>query len=146
MAVDDALFLIWHKYLKKHTHSLSHFYDLPAVRTTPRFSLLHLKVQTPMVFTSRIECATTLCAATPARQILIDTQHVLTSAAQYGSLAALRNRPYSRRVGLASVVAADAGVEAVAAGMLDGDDVEGRVPMRALGQRGDGEAVDGGRG
>ena len=95
-----------------------------------------------MVFASRVECPATLCAATPTRKILIDSQHMPAGAAQYGSLAALRTRPYGRGVSLASVVAADAGVEAVAAGMLDGDDVEGRVPVGTLGQRGDGEAMN----
>jgi hypothetical protein len=99
-----------------------------------------------MVFTSWIERTTALCTATPTGKIVINTQHVLAGTAQYGSLAALRHRPYSRRVGLASVVAADAGVEAGTTGVLDGDDIERRVPVRALSQRGDGEAVDGGSG
>jgi hypothetical protein len=38
-------------------------------------------------------------------------------------------------------MAADAGVEFAATGVLDGDDVEGRVVVLALGKRSYGEAV-----
>jgi hypothetical protein len=99
-----------------------------------------------MIFTPWVERTTALCTATPTRKVFINVQHMLAGTAQYGSLAALRHRPYIRRVGLASVVAADAGVEAATTRVLDGDDVERRVPVRALGQRGDGEAMDGGSG
>jgi hypothetical protein len=142
IAGDDALFLAWYGYLG-HTSYTNH---LLAAETTLQFALPNLKIQSPVVFTSGVEGTTALCTATPTGEIFINTQHVLAGAAQYGSLAALRHRPYSRRVGLASVVAGDAGVEAATTRVLDGDDIERRVPVGALGQRGDGEAMDGGSG
>ena len=42
----------------------------------------------------------------------------------------------------ACVVATDACIELAAAEMLDGDDIERRVPVRALRQRCEGNAVD----
>lgn len=41
-----------------------------------------------------------------------------------------------------SIVATDASVEFSAAGVTDGDDVERGVPVFALGERREGEAVD----
>jgi hypothetical protein len=127
----------------RHTSYTNH---LLAAETILQFALPNLKIQPPMVFTSGVEGTTALCTATPTREIFINTQHVIAGTAQYGSLAALRHRPYSRQVGLASVVAGDAGVEAATTRVLDGDDIERRVPVGALGQRGDREAMDGGSG
>jgi hypothetical protein len=39
-------------------------------------------------------------------------------------------------------VTTDASVKSPAAGVADGDDVQGRVPVFALGERREGEAVD----
>jgi hypothetical protein len=95
-----------------------------------------------MVLATGIECASTGYAFAPALHVFVHCQHVFTIPAQYGSFVSAMSWPHGRFVCLACVMATDAGVEFVAAEMLDGDDVEGRVPMNALGQRRDRYAMD----
>jgi hypothetical protein len=93
----------------------------------------------------RIEPAFASGAPAPTRHVLVYCQHMLAMPAQHCFLASPLARPNARFVRLTRVVAADARVELVAAEVLDGDDVEGRMPVGALRQWRHIEAVDGGR-
>jgi hypothetical protein len=78
-----------------------------------------------MILTSRIEWTFTLGALASTLHVLFYRQHVLAIPAQYRFFVSSRARPNVRFVRLTCVVAADAGVEFVAAKVLDGNDVEG---------------------
>lgn len=69
---------------------------------------------------------------------------MFTHSTKYCLLVPLISWPHTGLVGLLCIMTADAGVEFLAAKVLDGDDVQGRVPVGALGQLGDGEAVNDG--
>jgi hypothetical protein len=99
-----------------------------------------------MPLTPRIETIPTLRTFTPARYILLNAQHMFANSTQHCLLGSLLTRPYTRLVSLACIVAADACVELITAVVLDGDDIEGRVPVSTLGCGGYVEAVDCGRG
>jgi hypothetical protein len=86
-----------------------------------------------MPLTPRIEPTPTLSAFTSTRHILLDAQHVITRSTQHRFLVSSITRPATRRVCLACVVAADACVKFATAEVLDGDDIERRVPVSALG-------------
>lgn len=103
---------------------------------------IHFKIHSPMVLTSWIECASTCCAFAPTLHVPLHRQNMFTVPTQYRSFVSATPRPHIRFVRLACVVAADACVEFVAAEMFDGNDVEGRVPMRTLCKRRDRDAVD----
>lgn len=76
-----------------------------------------------MVLASRIEAFSTLRTTASAVHILIDAQDVLTHPAKHCSFISLVSWPYTGLVGLLCIVTADAGVELLAAKVLDGDDV-----------------------
>ena len=86
-----------------------------------------------MPLTPRIEPRPATRTHTPTAQILVNPQHMLTLPAQDSLLVALRKRPDVRCVLLEGVVTTNASVEFAAAGVADGDDVQGRVPVCALG-------------
>ena len=92
--------------------------------------------------TPRVKPAPTTCTPTSTVHILLDAQYILALPTQHRALAPLTDWPYARRVRLTCVVAGNAGVEFPAEEMMDGDDVEGGVPVGALGERGEGEAAD----
>lgn len=86
-----------------------------------------------MVSASRVEFGSTLRALAATLQVFIHSQNVFALTAQYSAFVPLRNRPCSWFVFLKLIVAAYASVELTAAGVFDRDDVEWRVPVRALG-------------
>ena len=96
--------------------------------------LVDLKIQPPVSFTPRIEPASTSRALTSTSQILVDRQHIFACSTQYSLFIPPVLRPYPRLVRFACVVATDACIELIATEVLDGDDVERRVPMGALRQ------------
>jgi hypothetical protein len=108
-------------------------------RLTTRHGILlvDLKVQIPVVLTARVEPFPTFCTFTATVHIFLNAQHMLACSTKYRSLISLIPWPYTGLVGLASIVAADAGVKLLAAEMLDGDDVQWGMPVRALSQRRD---------
>ena len=87
-----------------------------------------------MTLTPWIEPTTTRRAPTPALHILINTQHMLTLPTQHRRLIPSCTRPDTGFVVFACVVTSNARVKLVTAKVLDGDDVECRVPMCALGE------------
>jgi hypothetical protein len=78
-----------------------------------------------MIPTSRVETTRTFCAFAATLHVLLNAQHMLALATEYGFFVPLAARPDSGFVILTCIVAANAGVELVAARMLDGDDIEG---------------------
>lgn len=86
-----------------------------------------------MVFTPRIELGSTLRAMAATLQVFIHAQDVFALATQYGTLISLQDRPCNGLVLLELIVAVYASVELIAAGVFDRDNVEWRVPVRALG-------------
>lgn len=95
-----------------------------------------------MILTPRIEALPTLSTTAPTIHILFDTEDMLAGATKHRIVASSTFRPDSRLVSLTRVVAADAGIVLLAAVVLDGDDVERRVPMGTLGQWCDRDTVD----
>lgn len=95
-----------------------------------------------MPLTPRIKPTPTPHTHTPTPHVLLNTRHILAPATQHRALAPAAPWPHPRHMIFQPVVAADAGVELAAARVLDGDDVEGGVPVRALGEGGCGDAVD----
>ncbi len=86
-----------------------------------------------MVFATRIECASALRALASAFHIFSDGQDMLALPTKHRTNISLIVRPDIRIVSFAGIVTTDARVELLAAEMLDGDDVEPRVPVGALG-------------
>lgn len=84
----------------------------------------HLEVQPPMIFTTRIELLAAPCALAPTTHVLFDCKNMLTCSAKHSCLMSLVAGPGTRLVSLDFIVAADAGVEFIAAEMLDGNYVE----------------------
>lgn len=78
-----------------------------------------------MILAPGVEVASTLRASASAFHVLLDTQHVLALSAKHCALVSSVAWPYTRLVVFTCIVTTDAGVELVAAVMLDGDDVEG---------------------
>ena len=70
---------------------------------------------------------------------------MLALSAKYRTLISARKRPDKRHMWFAGVMTADASVELLTAEVLDGDDVERRVPVSALRQRCHRDAVNGHR-
>ena len=70
---------------------------------------------------------------------------MLALSAKYRTLISARKRPDKRHMWFAGVMTADASVELSTAEVLDGDDVERRVPVSALRQRCHRDAVNGHR-
>jgi hypothetical protein len=95
-----------------------------------------------MVLAAGIECASTYYASAPALHVFVHRQYMVAIPAQHRFFVSAIPWPHSRFVCFACVMATDAGVEFVAAEMFDGDDIEWRVPMSALGHRRDGDAMD----
>ena len=116
-----------------NTHSANQIL-LPSSDPPSTTALVHLKIQTPMPFTPRIEPAFTLCTFTPTLQVLPNGQHMSASSTQYRPLISPIFGPYIRWVILACIMAADACVEFVATEVLDRYYVERRVPVDALRQ------------
>lgn len=85
-----------------------------------------------MILATRVESASTLGALTPALHVLINRQHMFTIPTQHSSFISAVARPCPGCVIFARIMATNAGVDFVATKMLDGDDVEGRVPVRTL--------------
>jgi hypothetical protein len=107
----------------------------PSASTTRnRVLLIELEVQIPMTLTPRIEALPTLGTTAPTTHVILDTEDMLASATQHCVFTSSTFRPDPRPVSLTRIVAADAGVVLPAAVMLDGDDIERRVPMGTLGQ------------
>lgn len=94
--------------------------------------IFEFKVHTPMPLTPWVESTSTLRALAPTIHVLLDTQNMFAPPTEYGFLISFVKRPDSRLVVFKLIVAADACVELVATEVLDGDDVEGRVPVGAL--------------
>jgi hypothetical protein len=97
-----------------------------------RIVSVDVKVHSPVIPTPWIEATPTLRTLTPTAHILIDRQHVSALPTKYRLLVPLGLGPDARLVRLAHVVTADAGVELLAAEVLNGDDVERRMPVSAL--------------
>lgn len=95
-----------------------------------------------MVFAPRIKALSALRTPTSALHVLVDAQDIFTRSAKHCLYVPLVPWPYAGLVGLLCIMAADAGVELLTAEVLDGNDVERRVPVGALSQRGDGETVN----
>ena len=104
--------------------------------------LVDFEVQVPVVFAPGIEAFSTLRTFASAAHVFVDTQYMLASSAKHHFVLFSIPWPDSRLVIFACVVAADASVELLAAKMLNGDNVQGRVPMAALSQWGDGDPVN----
>ena len=104
--------------------------------------LVDFEVQIPVIFAPRIETFSTLRTFASAAHVFVDTQNMLASSAKHHFVLFSIPWPDSRLVIFACVVAADASVEFLAAKMLNGDDVQGRVPMTALSQWSDGDPVN----
>jgi hypothetical protein len=94
-----------------------------------------------VVFASRIKPFTAIGAPTPAIHVFLNAQDMLARSAQYCLFVSLASWPDARIVRFICIVAADAGVELLAAEVLDSDDVQWRVPVCTLGQRSNGQAV-----
>lgn len=88
-----------------------------------------------MILTSGIERTSAPRTITTAPHVLIQAEHVLTLAAQDCECISLQLWPDTWGVRFLSVVAGNAGVELLAAKVLDGDYVEGTVVMCALCER-----------
>jgi hypothetical protein len=95
-----------------------------------------------MILTSRIEALPTLSTTAPTIHVLFDTEDMLAGATKHRTIASSIPRPDSRLVSFTRVVAADAGIVLLTAVVLDGDDIERRVPMGTLGQWCDRDTVD----
>jgi hypothetical protein len=95
-----------------------------------------------MILTPRIESLLTLSTTAPTIHVLFDTEDMLAGATKHRIIASSTHRPDPRLVSFTRVVAADAGIVLLAAVVLDGDDIERRVPMGALGQWCDRDTVD----
>jgi hypothetical protein len=85
----------------------------------------NIKVHSPVIPTPRIEPTPTPRTLTPTFHILINPQHLSALPTQHRALIPHNSRPDARLVRFAYVVTADAGVELLAAEVLDGDNVEG---------------------
>jgi hypothetical protein len=129
-----------------HTYTLAATHRLPTL--CEYFSkailqlLFKLKVQFPMILASWIECACASRTFASALHVFGNGQNVLALPTKYRTLVSPRKRPETRLVWFAGVMTADTSVELLAAEVLDGDDVERRVPMSALRQRCYGDAVN----
>jgi hypothetical protein len=95
-----------------------------------------------VAFATRVEVCCAIRAATSALHVFINAQYVFALTAHHSTLVTLRERPCRRLMFLKSVVAAYTCVELEAARVADRDDVAGRVPVCALGQRCDRYAID----
>jgi len=95
---------------------------------------VHFEVHPPVPLTPRIESTSTSCALTSTAQILLNCQNILACSTQHSLFIPPVLRPYPRIMRFACVVTANACIELVATEVLDGDDVERRVPMGALRQ------------
>lgn len=76
-----------------------------------------------MIFASRIEALPTLGTAASAVHVLLDTEYVLASSTEHRPVVSLIFRPHGGLVSLTHIMAANAGIELLAAKVLDGDDV-----------------------
>ena len=99
---------------------------------TPLRLLFELKIQLPVVFAPRIECATALRAFASAVHVFRNGQDVFALPTKHCVHISLFVGPNPGSVRLACIVTADACVELLATEMLDGDDVKRGMPMRAL--------------
>lgn len=72
-----------------------------------------------------VETTPTTCAFTTTIHVLSNTQNMSALPTKYSSHVSLAQGPCSRRMIFKLIVAADTGVELVAAKVLDGDDIEG---------------------
>lgn len=122
--------------------SRNSFHALSTPVTRRRLFRINLKVQIPVILAPRIEAPSTSSTLASTLHILLHAQDVLARSTKHCFLSSLTCRPDARSVGLTCIVAADAGVELPAAEVLDGDDVQRGVPVSALGQLGDVQAVD----
>ena len=98
-----------------------------------------------MVGATGVEGSLAVWASVVASQIAVDGEQLVAITAQNGFGIALSFGPDGGWVVGGFAVALDAGVELLAAGMLDGDDVERGMVVLALGAGGYGGAVAGGR-
>jgi hypothetical protein len=94
-----------------------------------------------VILAAWIEATPTLRTLAPTTHVLINRQHVFALPTKYRLLVPPGFGPDARYVRLACVVTTDTRVKLLTAEMLDGDDVEGRVPVGALGEWCDGETV-----
>jgi hypothetical protein len=76
-----------------------------------------------MVLAPGIEALSTLCTPASAVHVLVDAQNMFTCSTKHCPSVPLISWPYAGLVGLLCIMAADAGVEFLAAKVLDGDDV-----------------------
>lgn len=88
-----------------------------------RIVLVDFEIEIPMVLAARIEPLSALRTTAPTAHVLVDSQDVFACSTNHGTLVSLVSRPHARLVRFTGIVAADAGVEFLAAEMLDGDDV-----------------------
>jgi hypothetical protein len=88
-----------------------------------------------------IEATTTICTPAPTAHVLVNRQRVFALPTEHRLRVPLTFGPDARLVRLACVVTADARVKLLAAKVLDGDDVEGRMPVNALRKWCDRESV-----
>lgn len=102
----------------------------------------HLEVQLIVLGTAGVEARGTAGTFIPRAQVLVYGQFAATAPAEHGFCVAFVPWPYFRRMTGQGVMTADTGVVLAAALMLDGDDVQVRVPVSALRGGGDVDAVD----
>jgi len=93
---------------------------------------INLKVQVPMILAAWVKPTAALRALASTLHILIDGQHMLALATQHRHLLPQGAWPDAGVVWFGCVVASNARVELVAAKVLDGNDVERRMPVCAL--------------
>jgi hypothetical protein len=85
-----------------------------------------------MVLAAWVESASTFGASAAAVEVLVHGQNMFALSTEHRILIPSCLGPDFSCMRLECIVTADARVELVAAEMLDGDDVEQRVPMCAL--------------
>jgi hypothetical protein len=103
--------------------SPSSFWNTSAPGTCDRLIVIEFEVQVPVILTARIEALSTPRTSTSAVHILVDAQNIFTRSAKHCLFVPLIPWPYAGLMGLLCIMAADAGVEFLAAEMFDGDDV-----------------------
>lgn len=84
----------------------------------------HLPIHSPMRLTPWIKAIPTTRTRTPTRHVLVNTQHMSTNSTEHRLLPPLVFPPELDCVCGKAAVAGYTGVEGVAAGHFDGDDVE----------------------
>ena len=94
-----------------------------APATCNGFISVDFKVQVPVILAPRIEDLSTPRTPASAVHVLVDAQNMFTRSAKHCLFVSLIPWPYAGLMGLLCIMAADTGVEFLAAEMFDGDDV-----------------------